>query len=371
MLPSDDRGAFGKAWQLLFALGFAVIPLDGKKPLVKGFSRWKSPPNASMTSKWIKSFSSADVGIMPGLSNANGDPLVVVDADDEAAGVQVVDVFGYTPLQVKTRRGIHFYYKSQQTIPAIVSLKVLGINGDLKAGNSFVVAPPSRHADDREFYYSWLNCRPSQITEVPDFPVAELSRLVERETQSHHSGASKAFRDGSRGLGLNDLLAAKAPLCSTFDEVHEIATAFNAGLIQNGYRPLSAGEVRERSMSAWKDVERGKLVPMVDGIASAIIRDDEFNRLLGERHGENALALLILLRLRHGARMRSGETFAISARAMENSHVIGKWAARTYRNAKKVLIETGILRLVEEAERGRAAQYTLSPPQQRKPPQST
>jgi hypothetical protein len=67
----------------------------------------------------------------------------------------------------------------------------------------------------------------------------------------------------------------------------------------------------------------------------------------------------------HSARCRSGETFALSVRAMAGAQVIPGWSWRRYDRARKLLLTAGLIQVVSEyaatADGRVAAQYRLSP----------
>ena len=120
---------------------------------------------------------------MPGLSRARGSDhgIVVLDGDDEEACARIVEVFGDTPGKVKTRRGYHNLYQATGVdLGKLTSLKKFGINADVKHGNSIVVAPPSRHQDDRGFAYAWDGCDETVIRDLPPFNVQALQRLLDK-----------------------------------------------------------------------------------------------------------------------------------------------------------------------------------------------
>ena len=109
------------------------------------------------------------------------------------------------------------------------------------------------------------------------------------------------------------------------------------------------------------DIERGKLVRTRRQRAIAITDADEVRHLLATyKNGDAALALLLLLRAEHGARCLRGESFAICARAMVEARTMGTWAARKYREARDMLLHTGLIEPVSPASRHMAAQYRLA-----------
>jgi hypothetical protein len=147
--------------------GWHVIPLhgvseDGRCTCSRGSAcngpgkhprslRWQQAATANVefvAGLWSRYGEEANVGIVAGPSG-----LVIVDID----GANGLDRFGEvaggafeTPFIVKTGRGWHLYFSAD----AENSLRPQAGDGlDLRAGHSFVVAPPSRHRDGGR--YEW------------------------------------------------------------------------------------------------------------------------------------------------------------------------------------------------------------------------
>lgn len=66
--------------------------------------------------------------------------VVDLDIDDPDLITMALDVFGTTPIIIRTRRGFHLYYRSFDWLGAKSGPAI-----DLKAGASFVVAPLSEY----------------------------------------------------------------------------------------------------------------------------------------------------------------------------------------------------------------------------------
>jgi hypothetical protein len=348
--------------------GFAVLPAEGKSPLVKGWSEWRRRPRDSAVADWAKRFPNANIAYTAGPSG-----LIVVDADDEASEDLIISHFGETPGQVKSRRGKHFLYSDGGAeIPRNIRLADLGINGDLKYGNGFasiVIAPPSLHPEGGE--YRWQRCDPKIREEVPPFRVAAFQRFLDRAAAGSDAVArrralasSLGYRAGSRKLGLNDHLCSHVSHCADFGELLEKANDWNDNLDRVALPPLSAAEVLTVCKSLWKDFGAEKLTAWQNAGAVAPIRLEELQKLnaLGN-FGSDAVNLLIFLRSNHGARCRRGETFAVTPKAMESANCIDGWSAYRYKGARDLLLEAGYLKCVQPHDpRTRAcAQYWLVP----------
>jgi hypothetical protein len=154
-----------KEWALRYAeRGWKVIPLHGLDEDNNCTCRmrgdcdspgkhpyWRDWPNMAsddpnQIAAWFDGSMPRNIGIVCGASN-----LVVIDIDDEGGEAMLLPLIevGIIPPcpQVRTRRGIHLYLTG--SVPAA---KLRGI--DIKSGNGFVVAPPSRRVDGG--FYEWV-----------------------------------------------------------------------------------------------------------------------------------------------------------------------------------------------------------------------
>ena len=116
----------------------------GKHPLWRDWPE-KASSDPALVASWFAGFTHPrNVGVVCGRSN-----LVVIDIDDETGADWLNGMNGVVPScpQVRTRRGIHLYLEGQ-----VQAAKLTGV--DVKAGNGFVVAPPSLRADGGR--YEWV-----------------------------------------------------------------------------------------------------------------------------------------------------------------------------------------------------------------------
>lgn len=340
--------------------GFAVLPLKGKAPVVKNFNKWSAAPGENQVGQWSGKYPDAAIGYVPGLCAT---PLVVLDGDDVEACARIEETFGPTPAQVQTRRGRHFIFAADGAdLAAVTSLKMVGINADVKHGRSIVVAPPSQHALDSAFRYAWLACDPTVIRDLPPFNITALRRLLDRESPTRTPTRHPAvpFRNGSRGLRLNDFLVAHGWAFEDLDGALDMAHTWNAALSELGLEPLDDSEVTKRTMSVMRDFEAGKIKRWHRQGAACTSDADEIRYLTaGFSNGADAFTLLLLLRAEHGARCLRGETFGIVPKAMAEAQVLGRWGHQRYRNARETLLEAGRISEVAPATRRRPAKYTL------------
>ena len=382
MLIDAPSQIFASEAMALRRAGFAVLPAHGKEPTRKGFTKWKHAPGPSVVAEWAEKDPTANIVYVPGLcrTERGGDPIVVVDADDEEASARVEEIFGRTPGKVQTRRGKHALYRDGgSALGDLSSLKKFGLNADLKHGRSIVVAPPSLH--DSGARYMWEDCDPTVIRDLPVFNVKALQDLIDSASpgwgpQEIHSPGWKSRpnvtqtapaphtatgrpREGSRGLGLNDLLCKHAWAVDTRDELLDVARTINSDYPI----PLDDDEVVKRADAVWKDLEEGKLERWLGREANPRASKEEIKHLSSiGKNGGDALMLLMLFRAEHSARVRRGETFAINPKKMAE-HQSLDWSPDRFRAARKLLLAGGYIKVTEPGKNSRngrrSTQYTL------------
>jgi hypothetical protein len=159
----QEKQAWVKAYQ---SVGFVVIPLvSGRKTPVGGLSLEEIYDGKYTWNGELKK--DENIGIVTGRSG-----LIVIDCDTLDAALWFESRENYKPTaRVKTKRGVHFYYR----IPFAISLnlhtrRLKDIDIDVKTGRSYVVAPPS--VVDGHIY-TW---------EPPDWDIAPpIATLTENE----------------------------------------------------------------------------------------------------------------------------------------------------------------------------------------------
>ncbi len=170
--------------QRMIDAGFRVIPLSqqSKQPIVK----WQldsTPP----ISKW--DFKRANVAMLTG--EANG--YVVVDCDTKESYKGWLKFRPRTPLRVKTRKGMHFYYRHPGKYVMSNSHIVApeGFKYDVKGDKSYCVMPPSISKGHQyqicvctgNIDGNWL--RPSKL---PEFDPAWRPETTFKSTIAHSQG---------------------------------------------------------------------------------------------------------------------------------------------------------------------------------------
>ena len=374
-----NHGVFADNAIDLRRAGFAVLPANGKRPLLNNFNNWRFPPGETAVAAWAERNPDADIAYIPGLTGKRGgDPIIVLDGDDRRACDEIVERFGDTPGKIRTRRGGHFLYDSGGAdLGKLTSLRSYGLNVDLKHGNSIAILPPSRHAEDRAFRYAFDGCDETVLRDLPVFKMDSLQAILDRKEpilkfsrQCNYTAPPPAappplLFNNSRGLGLNRFLCSQAWACETFDDLLDCAHTFNMNLESIGEDPLDDDEICKRTAAVWNDLKAGKLQRWHASRTVARTDADEIKDICARgKNGGDAVALLMLLRAEHQARILRGETFALNTQAMAEQGTLD-WTVERFRNAIKLLLEADYIRIVSKGKNTRggrkATQYTLTP----------
>jgi Bifunctional DNA primase/polymerase, N-terminal len=90
---------FAQHAETLRRAGFAVLPLQGKRPIRKGFTKWTSGPSLATLAGWADKHPASSIGYIPGLCHAgqDGDALVVIDADGPGGRISTAYSFSTPP----------------------------------------------------------------------------------------------------------------------------------------------------------------------------------------------------------------------------------------------------------------------------------
>jgi hypothetical protein len=174
-----------------------------------------------------------------------------------------------------------------------------------------------------------------------------------------------ARSQNSRGRALNNWLITQLAACDSLDVLLDCARVFDAELVAAGLGSIEPdNELVRRTATVWKDYQDGKIEPWSCVRAVARTDAEEVKDLCSYKGGGDAVALLMLLRSEHGARMQRGDTFALRTESMEKCRTLD-WTAERFAKARDVLLEARYLREVEPARNTRTgrleAQYVLVP----------
>jgi hypothetical protein len=354
---ADPSGIFADNAMTMYRHGLAVLPLAADRtPSIKGFDQWTIRPGVHALKKWMRAHPTDNIAIVPNLSG-----VLVADCDDASQDGAVEELLGPTPLVVVTRRGRHRYYrKVDQRLPG--NLRSVGLEVDLKA-RGIVIAPPSLHESGH--IYRLDACDWSALNDVPPLNLDKLLGLL-AGTGRGQNVSNIDMRDGSRGQWLNDQLCRQVMACGSFEELLHCAATLANELEAAGIPRLSEAMIAKRAQKVWHDAQSGKLQQLSCYKGTVKTNLNELDALCqhSPKHGPDALALLLKLRVLHTARCRRGETFCLTPRSMAEHNVVSGWTRERIQKARDVLLQTGkIVRMVPFRRKGgkrQAAQYRLA-----------
>jgi hypothetical protein len=315
-----------------FNLGFAVIPCDGKKPLVAWKKYQAQKPSQATIYRWVKHFPSANIGIIAGkISN-----LTVIDCDNLNLSIEELQKeFGESPFIVSTPSGgKHLYYSSNQ------EAKKINFDGrkiDLIAQGAFIIAAYSFNKDKNGFYsvvkggFDYLTNLPSLKEGAIDFELKnELS--VSRKEKQPQSGFLADFlvNDGQRNDYLFNELKKVAKSFRSLEALEKKAFEINSFVFS---KPLGNQEIVDVAKSIWGYKIKGCLY-VGDKGGYSFCSEKELRELT---KFSKALALLLNLRFYHQGLKRD---FCIDQ--IKVAKKLG-WNRETLKKAIDVLLEKGFL----------------------------
>jgi hypothetical protein len=162
------------------SIGLSIVPIGAdKKPVIQWGEYMEKPME-----NWR--FPGCNIALLTGQFNG----LVVADCDSEESYIGWLKTKTPTPLRVKTKRGMQFYYRHPgQYIKSDSHIKdPSGFSYDVKGDKSYVVAPPSFRAGHQ---YQFLVCSSNirgKLIPFSQLPVFNPEWRPERVLQSGNYG---------------------------------------------------------------------------------------------------------------------------------------------------------------------------------------
>lgn len=360
-MTSTEKGAraapflrFAETAERLLDNGYSPLPVAPGEKAVK-LRNWQQhcrrPPSAATLSKWIARFPDHGTGGATGF-------LVGIDADyldqrtAEHAAQVALATLGDTPL-VRIGRApkwMRFY----RTPEPFTTMKADGAEV-LSLGRQAVLF--HIHPDTGR-PYAWIDETPLDVP-LDQLPVVSEDQcrrwfltVTGRDAAASSLGSALVLAEkGARHDTFFPLVRREGMNAGSFDDLLSEARRINAAVC---VPPLPDSQVLAMVRGVWRYREQGTLWND-DGEARALVRASEFIALADE---PDALALLILLRLSHGARR---EPFALASEAMAERRLIGDFGEKRYARLRDVLTELGFLELVHRGVgRGNPHLYRLS-----------
>ncbi|SDZ58509.1 hypothetical protein SAMN05444004_12530 [Jannaschia faecimaris] len=328
----------------LHGLGFSLLPLRGKTPLVTFGTCSKLPLNVTVDR------------LLDGRADAVGirlkDLLVVdIDTHDGTQKKEMEKRFGVTAVITRTPRGYHLYYlRGRGPVP---NLKSEGLPVDVKTGgNAFVVAAGTMRVNGDKYVAigqplsrSILREHKHQVTVTP-----------KTNATSERGGTFKRTYNGlvPKGHRHNHLIS----LAREYVEAVQSETELNKNLIAERDHAcadpvtFSDDEVGKISAFFWKKRLENGLFSSKD--SSFRMRRTALDCLNGNT---DAIALLTILESQHGH--TAGKKFSLDQAGMKRSGLINMGRDR-FRAAVTALLEAGLMEVAKEYFAGsQKRQYRL------------
>lgn len=332
-------GVFAE-WQPAYAeVGIATFPVDlvdGRKcPAVGNYLRAGKPASR----EWARKFPDADaLGFACGARSG----LTVLDLDSPCENLlaDCLSRFGQSPVIARTPSGNHHVYYLHGGEGRKIRTLLPGEPVDL-LGGGYAIAPPSRFAEKG---YSFIAGTLGDLASLPRMTLAIAKDAIDPVPS-----------DAPRGSGRNDALfnacLVAAQECASANSLLEYALAFNAADVS----PLPVDEVARTASSAWRYQDGGSNFKGKG--RTLLVSFDHIDAMRTAPCAPDALWLLGQLQ-----RVNWHRRHFACANAM---HERLGWTLPRFKMARKFLLETGLLVLVEKDRPNFAAEYrfgNLVPP---------
>jgi len=174
------------------SIGLSIVPIGAdKRPVIKWAEHMEKP-----LENWR--FPGCNIALLTGQFNG----VVVADCDSEESYIGWLKTKTPTPLRVKTKRGMQFYYRHPGVyIKSDSHIKdPSGFEYDVKGDKSYVVAPPSfRSGHQYQFMVCSSNIRGKLIpfSQLPVFnPEWRPERVQLQQCPSERKDVPSSIRDG-------------------------------------------------------------------------------------------------------------------------------------------------------------------------------
>jgi hypothetical protein len=315
-------GVFQK-WQPVYAeRGIATFPVrevgENKKPMVSHYQRIGLHASAQLVSRFG---SAAMLGFVTG--KRSGITVLDVDSVNDNDLAEALDRQGQTPVIARTARGkFHAFYKHNGEGRKIRPWPDRQI--DVLGNNGFVVGTPSLFQGGE---YQFIQ---GSLDDLGSLPVLR-----------DPPGAVPKVQSDRRNETLFRQMGRAAHHVDNFEQLLDYGRTRN----EEFSKPLEDDEVIKTAKSVWKYQCEGR---NWFGQIDARIPRETANKLAAAN--SDALALLTVLKANHGP----DQVFAI-ANAMANSTLTMGW--RRFAEARRVLIEAGLVQQVSPDTQRKSAQY--------------
>jgi len=235
-------------------LGWSVIPIK-KETKFPALDSWKEyqirlPTNEELMN-WFGVSKSLNLAVITGSISK----LCVLDADSVVAVEELTKLGITSPISVKTGRGKHFYFRSNEKIQNQVGVIP---DVDIRGEGGYCIAPPSIHETGKQ--YRWM-VEPSSKIQLPFMPtLSKVNEFEEKNEKGWISEALKGLTNGNRNATFTKIVGNLHDGRRTVDDIFSILqpycniSNFSEGELLNVIRSvtryqrnqLSEGEDRSR-----------------------------------------------------------------------------------------------------------------------------
>lgn len=246
------------------ALGFSVIPLDGKRPLIEWKIYQERQPTKEEVESWFKQEING-IGIVTGKISG----IAVMDFDNLNALLEYQQQYGMpdTP-SVRTGKGWHYYFEYPKTGVKNATSIFPGV--DIRGEGGFVVAPPSLHVSGVQ--YAWINDLKTKLAPFPS--------LVQ-EHSKNKPDMSEVIKGVGEGRRDDSAVSVAGMILYRFPEEQWNSTGWDLYSLWNkgNHPPLDEIQLRK----CWKSVlqrekrRRDANMPKIEPIPSLISHSDFLN----------------------------------------------------------------------------------------------
>ncbi len=253
-----------------------IIPLNGKRPLVKGWSEEEYEPNHSDVKRWFEQFGKSITGV--GLRTGYFENMFVLDLEAEQ-DLSKLDLPTNCVRSKSGRDGIHYYFSGigeDSWEFTSTSLKKHGIEGDVKGNRQYIVAPPSIHPDTGK-EYEWIKpLGTSDLQTAPEWLIETLTS-TKLEKEEWDGVLSEPVSEGNRhntAVRLAGKLLAHIPEKDWSEVVYTSLASWNDAMcdpplpnseLNSIYSSLSAKQKQQRKDKGVVDLTKNYEPPLSVG----------------------------------------------------------------------------------------------------------
>ena len=225
-------------------LGWSILPVrpDDKRPYMTNWLQYqKTRADRNLVTSWFSSLSNAGVGLVTGRISG----VVVLDVEHDCP-IPIEDILRKYPTGMISKSGgggRHLFYNYPRGVGRISNRVRIFDGADLRADGGFIVLPPTRHPNGRQ--YEWVKKGP-----LGAFPLALLDLRSESMT-GNEGWITEALRGVTEG-GRNDTCARLAGYFFKKGMNYDIVEALLLDWNEKNDPPLPVREVR----TTIKSIER-------------------------------------------------------------------------------------------------------------------